>query len=115
MASFSTDKKRNVVPNWREYNKTAKLGEFGDSGHPLTAVTTFFPIDEYVLDWQSNKTIPFAGDLISAAILNGQMTNKDAVEAAQFILAMYSGGYPFSVPVIPVHFLGVKTDYLLRS
>ena len=28
---------------------------------------------------------------------------------------MYSGGYPFSVPVIPVHFLGVKTDYLLRS
>ena len=29
--------------------------------------------------------------------------------------AMYSGGYPFSVPVIPVHFLGVKTDYLLRS
>ena len=30
-------------------------------------------------------------------------------------IAMYSGGYPFSVPVIPVHFLGVKTDYLLRS
>gem|GEM_PF-3867909 len=30
-------------------------------------------------------------------------------------LIMYSGGYPFSVPVIPVHFLGVKTDYLLRS
>ena len=29
--------------------------------------------------------------------------------------AMYSGRYPFSVPVIPVHFLGVKTDYLLRS
>ena len=28
---------------------------------------------------------------------------------------MYSGRYPFSVPVIPVHFLGVKTDYLLRS
>ena len=28
---------------------------------------------------------------------------------------MYSGRYPFSVPVIPVHFWGVKTDYLLRS
>lgn len=32
-----------------------------------------------------------------------------------FTRNMYSGGYPFSVPVIPVHFLGVKTDYLLRS
>lgn len=30
-------------------------------------------------------------------------------------VVMYSGRYPFSVPVIPVHFLGVKTDYLLRS
>ena len=28
---------------------------------------------------------------------------------------MYSGGYPFSVPVIPVHFFVGKTDYLLRS
>lgn len=86
MASFSADKKRNVVPNWREYNKTARLGEFGDSGSPLIPLTTFFPIDEYVLDWQGNKTIPFAGDLISAAILNGQLNNKDAIEAAQFIL-----------------------------
>ena len=34
------------------------------------------------------------------------------LEDAEF---MYSGRYPFSVPVIPVHFLGVKTDYLLRS
>lgn len=30
-------------------------------------------------------------------------------------LIMYSGGYPFSVPVIPVHFFVGKTDYLLRS
>jgi len=87
MASFSTGKKRNVIPNWREYNKTAKLGEFGDCGQPLTPITTFFPIDEYVLAWQGNKTIPFAGDLISAATLNGQKDNKEAIEAAQFVLA----------------------------
>ena len=28
---------------------------------------------------------------------------------------MYSGRYPFSVPVIPVHFFVGKTDYLVRS
>lgn len=35
--------------------------------------------------------------------------------SAEMSFPMYSGGYPFSVPVIPVHFWGVKTDYLLRS
>ena len=86
MASFITDKKRNVVPNWREYHKTAQLGEFGDSGQMAT-VTSFFPIDDYVLAWQENRSIPFAGDLISAATLNGQATNKEAIDAAHFVLA----------------------------
>jgi predicted Zn-dependent protease len=87
MASFIADKKRNVVPNWREYNKTAKLGEIGDSGSRIIPATDFFPIDEYVLAWRDNNTIPFAGDLISAATLNGQTTSEDAMAAAQFILA----------------------------
>lgn len=85
MASFLTDKKRNVVPNWREYYKTARLGEFGDNTLIVSA-TSFFPIDDYIFAWQKNKSIPFAGDLISAAALNGQTNNKDAIEAAHFIL-----------------------------
>lgn len=87
MASFITDKKRNVVPNWREYNKTAKLGEIGDYGHHRSTDSNFFPIDEYVRAWQDHKAIPFAGDLISAAILNGQSTNEVALEAARFVIA----------------------------
>ena len=31
------------------------------------------------------------------------------------MVAMYSGRYPFSVPVIPVHFFAGKTDILLRT
>ena len=46
MASFKVDKKRNVVPNWREYNKTAKLGEFGDDKNSIIPTVNFFPIDE---------------------------------------------------------------------
>lgn len=87
MASFIADKKRNVVPNWREYNKTAQLGEFGDFDLHRPSVTSFFPIDEYVLAWQDHKAIPFAGDLISAAVLNGQSSNEVAIEAARFVLA----------------------------
>jgi tetratricopeptide (TPR) repeat protein len=87
MASFKVDKKRNVVPNWREYNKTAKLGEFGDDKNSIIPTVNFFPIDEYVLAWRENHAIPFAGDLISAAILNGHSTSKDAIDAARFVLA----------------------------
>ena len=87
MASFKVDKKRNVIPNWREYNKTAQMGEIGDNRVQIVSPTSIFPIDEYILAWQSNKTIPYAGDLISAATLNGQATNKDAMEAAQFVLS----------------------------
>lgn len=85
MASLKEDERRNVVPNWRDYNKTAKLGEFGSSAiaaHPLK----LFPIDEYVVAWQNNRSVSYAGDLLSAAILNGHQTNPDAIEAARFIV-----------------------------
>ena len=49
-----------------------------------------------------------AGKTTLARVLHSLSTGDGDV-------VMYSGGYPFSVPVIPVHFLGVKTDYLLRS
>lgn len=86
MASLLDDESRNVLPNWRDYDKTARLGEFGS-----TAIHSphfeYFPIDEYIYAWQNNKSIPYAGDLISAAILNGHQTNNDAIEAARFILS----------------------------
>lgn len=85
MASFKEVKARNVVPNWREYNKTAKLGEFG-SPTIISQPLELFPIDEYVFAWQNNKSIPFAGDLISAAILNSQQLNPEAIKAARFII-----------------------------
>ncbi len=86
MASLKEDETRNVVPNWRDYNKTAKFGEFGSSA-AIAKPLELFPIDEYVLSWQANKTIPYAGDLVSAAILNGQQTNPFAIEAARFIVS----------------------------
>lgn len=86
MASLKEDEKRNVVPNWRDYNKTAKLGEFGNAAANTRALE-LFPIDEYVLAWQNNKSIPYAGDLVSAAILNGQGKNPEAIEAARFIIS----------------------------
>lgn len=86
MASLKEDETRNVVPNWRDYNKTARFGEFGSSAAAAKPIE-FFPIDEYVQAWQANQTIPYAGDLISAAILNGQQTNPVVLDAARFIVS----------------------------
>ena len=85
MASLIGDEKRNVVPNWRDYNKTAKLGEFGGVA-VVTNPLKLFPIDEYVVSWENNRSIPYAGDLVSAAILNEQQTNPAAIDAAKFII-----------------------------
>lgn len=86
MASIKDDEKRNVLPNWRDYNKTAKLGEFG-SVVSVAQPLELFPIDEYIAAWQNNKSIPYAGDLISAAILNGHQNNIDVIDAAKFIIS----------------------------
>ena len=85
MASLTDGEKRNVVPNWRDYNKTAKLGEFGGVA-VVTNPLKLFPIDEYVVSWENNRSIPYAGDLVSAAILNEQQTNPAAIDAAKFII-----------------------------
>ena len=86
MASLKEDETRNVVPNWRDYNKTARFGEFGSSATAAKPIE-FFPIDEYVQAWQDNQAIPYAGDLISAAILNGQQKNPVVLDAARFIVS----------------------------
>lgn len=86
MASFNEIKTRNVIPNWRSYKKTGELGEFRDVRAKLPGEGFVFPIDDYVEDWRHNKSLAFAGDLLSAAIMNGQSNNPDAIEAAKFII-----------------------------
>lgn len=86
MTSFKEEETRNVIPNWRDYNKTARLGEFG-STYAIIRPLELFPINEYIRAWQEYKSIPFAGDLISAAILNGHQTDPIVLDAARFIVA----------------------------
>ena len=54
-----------------------------------------------------------AGKLL-CAILFG-IINQIVTSAEILVMATYSGRYPFSIPVIPVHFFVSKDRYLLRS
>lgn len=85
MAGFREEKTRNVIPNWRSFSTTAKIGEINGTSNKSLELY-LFPIQEYIDAWLSNKTIPFASDLISAAITNGQSELPEAKKAAQYIL-----------------------------
>lgn len=85
MASKADNTNRNVIPNWRDFSSTCKTGELqGCSAQSL--ILPYFPVDDYVLAWRENNNLAFAGDLLSAAIMNGQKDNKDALDAARFVV-----------------------------
>ena len=85
MSSINPKENREVIPNWRSYKKTARAGELYTAGAAQLSLP-IFPIHQYISAWNENKTLAFAGDLISAAILNEQTTSPEVIEAAQYIL-----------------------------
>ena len=84
MAVIIEKKDRRLIPNWRSFSTTISLGEL-DSSSVIPIVKPNLSIDEYIEDFQTNETIPFAADLISASIVNGFTDNELVKKAAQFI------------------------------
>jgi len=86
MSSISFKDKRNVLPNWRSYSKTARLGELF-SVHKEKHPIPLFNLSKYIEAWEEQGTISYAGDLISAAMVNGQIRLPQVISAAKFILS----------------------------
>jgi tetratricopeptide (TPR) repeat protein len=85
MAAIIEKKGRNLIPNWRSFSTTITLGEL-DSASISTIVKPNLSIEDYIVDFHKNETIPFAADLVSASIVNGFTDNEDVKKAAKFIL-----------------------------
>lgn len=86
MANLFEHKDRRVVPNWRSFGKTTVLGEL-NSFQLKPEFSKIEPnIDDYIFDWQINKTVIHAADLLSAAIVNNKKDGQFIKEAADFIL-----------------------------
>ena len=84
MAIIFTNTDRRVVPNWKSFSKTAHLGELNSFNKEKNISS--YSLIEYIDDWKLNKTVPFAGDLLSAAISNNQIGLLEVRDAAKFIL-----------------------------
>lgn len=85
MAAINEEKERRVIPNWRSFVTTASLGELNAS----TLKNSYIPvlsIDSYIHDFKNNPSVPFAADLLSAALVNGLTDDKNVEGAARFLM-----------------------------
>jgi tetratricopeptide (TPR) repeat protein len=85
MAVIFERKERRLIPNWRTFSTTILLGEL-DSSSISPIIKPNLSIEDYIEDFHENETIPFAADLISAAVVNGFIDNENVKNAAKFIL-----------------------------
>ncbi len=85
MPTIFKGRERNVLPRWRDFRATVALGELEHSAIKSTVVSA--PADLTVLhgDWLENRTLSFAGDLLSAAAF--ARDKSLAREAAEFVLS----------------------------
>ena len=63
MAAIIEEKDRRVIPNWRSFETTVSLGELNAISKRSYEVPTL-SIDSYIRDYQNNKSIPYAADLL---------------------------------------------------
>lgn len=77
-------KNRLLVPNWRDFKRTTKLGELG-----LLSEEKLVKIDNSIIlyDWNNNKNIGVAADLINNAFISNDLFSKELSEAITFVEA----------------------------
>src|SRR5690606_18872948 len=75
-------KNRLLIPNWRDFKRTTKLGELGDLETPKMK-----DIDDSIikLDWFHKKTIGVAADLISNLFISNDLFAPELSEAIIFV------------------------------
>ncbi len=86
MSDLFEKKDRHVIPNWRSFENTAKLGELnGSRGIELNS--SFRPdISDLIEDWDNSKSIGVAGDILGAALVCNQQNNPTVREISHFVL-----------------------------
>lgn len=83
MAVFLDNSNRKIVPRWRDSAVTIQLGELNA---PVTISGGTLSDSNYLTklaDWQTHKSLRYAADLVSAAVVIGR--HEEAKEAAEYL------------------------------
>ena len=86
MTLFYAETERRIVPRWRDFSQTVSNGHLvalQPQTQELAGVEEL--LNHRLEDWQVNKTISFASELVGAAFVAGR--EHVAEEAAQFLLS----------------------------
>lgn len=87
MANFFIKKDRNIIPNWRSFENTAKLGELNGS-RSIKFDSSFKPdISDLLEDWSESQSIALAGDILGVALVCNQEADVKVQEISNFVLA----------------------------
>jgi hypothetical protein len=82
MSNIYELKNRLLIPNWRDFNRTTILGELGELNSPKLSGFD----DSFIkLDWNNNKTIGVAADLISNLFISNDLYAPELAEAISFV------------------------------
>jgi len=94
MAIFFEKKERHVIPNWRNFENTAQLGEL-NSSKSIELDSSFKPnIDDLLEDWKFSKNIGVAADLLGVAITCNQQDNLIVKDISEFVLSQKDNSTP---------------------
>src|SRR5699024_7708486 len=86
MANIFKNKDRHVIPNWRSFDNTAKLGELNGS-KTIQLDSSFKPdISDLIEDWKENQNLGVAGDVLGVAIVCNQHNNSVVKEASMYVI-----------------------------
>jgi tetratricopeptide (TPR) repeat protein len=86
VANLFEKKDRHIIPNWRSFENTAKLGELNGS-KSIRLDSTFKPdISDLIEEWEDSKSIGLAGDILGVALVCNQETNETVRDISSFVL-----------------------------
>ena len=86
MADFFEKKDRHLIPNWRSFENTAKLGELNGS-KSIKLDSSFKPDISDLLDgWNDSQSIGIAGDILGVALVCNQSENQTVKNISEFVL-----------------------------
>lgn len=97
MANAFEIEDRLVVPNWRSFGRTMAIGELDSLQPTKKEPVDQFSIDEYIIDFALNRTVPHAADLIGAAVVNNKTEDSKVLDAAKFILDFQDKATPSQI------------------
>lgn len=85
MAVLFDIKDRNLIPNWRDFNRTLQIGEL--SNFSLQKPKLDLNINRSIEDWRGNKNLGIAADLVTSSFVAGIKDKPEVTEAIALLVS----------------------------